>query len=125
MAGGNISIYLLAGMKVVITVPHNTFLGEGWFPKKGQIQFKDGTVFLQNGFWVEDTDVGEIVEVSPDALAITYHHKRAEKNTIWFKAATGETGVVSIVAVPIHDHSSIVQGGPSYGTYFSDDSLAT
>lgn len=120
MSGGNVAIHLLAGMKAKITVPHNVFLGEGWFPKIESFAFSGKTINPINGFWVENEDVGEISEVTGE-LAVIYHHKKSEKNTIWFKAATGETGLVSIVTIPIHDHSSIVQGGPAYGTYFSDD----
>ena len=28
---------------------------------------------------------------------------------------------VKVISVPIHDHTTIVHGGPAYGTYFDDD----
>lgn len=122
-----VAIYLLAGMKVKIKAPVNPERAQGWFPKTGSQKCGPaGTVqALQNGFCVEDVVVGEITEVKDDELAIVYHHKRAEKNSIWFYAITGEIGICNIVSVPIHDHSSIVQGGPAYGTYFSDDAPVT
>jgi hypothetical protein len=42
-------------------------------------------------------------------------------NKVYFLSRTGEKGVVDIISVPIHDHSSVVTGGPAYGTYFTDD----
>jgi hypothetical protein len=36
-----------------------------------------------------------------------------------------KTSTIDIIAVPIHDHSSIVAGGPAYGTYFTDDETIT
>jgi hypothetical protein len=52
---------------------------------------------------------------------IVYTHKKSAKQFILFYADTPEMGMVSVVPMPIHDHSSVVQGGPAYGTYFSDD----
>jgi hypothetical protein len=53
--------------------------------------------------------------------AITYKHKRYNHNTITFYSRTGSLGRVEIISVPIHDHASIVTGGPAFGTYFTDD----
>ena len=120
-------IYLLAGMKVKIKAPVFYQLGQGWFPETGP--YSIGGTSLRpplNGFVVEDESVG-----TPDAsgisgeVAIYYHHKKAQENRIWFKAATGEMAVCTISSVPIHDHSSIVQGGPAYGTYYTDDEEST
>ena len=72
-------------------------------------------------FYVENEDVGEIIEAPVDKVAITYLHKKAEKNTIWFiERSKLKKAKIDIMAVPIHDHSTIVQGGPAYGTYFTD-----
>lgn len=120
----SLAIYVLAGMKVKIKASVDYLLAQGWFPRKGTVKLGDQTKTLQNGFCVEDDAVGEIVEVKTNELAVVYHHKKAEKNSIWFFAITGEIAVCNITAVPIHDHSSIVQGGPSFGTYMSDDQLA-
>lgn len=124
MSDGNISIHLLAGMKVKISPPQNVFLGEGYFPYIGTFSFNGSDVTPVKGFWLEHGDIGTLAPVEGE-LAVIYTHKKSEKNTIWFKAATGELGTVSIVSVPIHDHSSIVQGGPAFGTYFSDDETVT
>jgi hypothetical protein len=80
---------------------------------------------MVRGFVAEDSRVGKLQADPTDPAAIVYTHKRAQKNAIWFFARSGERGVMNIVSVPIHDHSSIVQGGPAYGTYFSDDEEKT
>lgn len=116
------SIYLLPGMRAEILAP-------GYFIETAaSLEVDDGeqgegvkTVPLLNGFWVEDTDVGEITEATDGGIGVIYTHKKAGANAIWFETRTGQTGLVNIISVPIHDHSSIVQGGPAYGTYFTDD----
>lgn len=136
MAVGETTIYLLAGMRVKIEIPIDDYSGHAFFPYdplrygnpagypyhppftfRGKDVSGDNMV---NGFWLEDEEIGEIVP-EQTGLAIEYHHKKNGKNKIWFKAATGELATVIVDSVPIHDHSSVVQGGPAYGTYFSDD----
>jgi len=119
---GSVTINLLAGMKAKLTVPDYPKVGNSWFPRTNDVPIDEqgNTVTPTNGFWVEDDTVGEITPVDGE-LAVEYHHKKSSKNVIWFEAATGERCVIHIGMVPIHDHSSVVQGGPAYGTYFSDD----
>jgi hypothetical protein len=112
------SVYLIPGMKAKITASQH-------FAKIGnQVRtLADGTVVsesLVNGFYVENPDVGSIEPVENNT-AVTYEHKKFSPNRIVFVARTGELGVVDVISVPIHDHSSIVTGGPAYGTYFADD----
>ena len=118
---GSVSVYLLAGMQIKLTVPDYPELGDSWFSRTASLKIDETTEqTFTNGFYVEDDNVGEITAVQSEA-AVIYKHKRAEKNRIWWYAATGEKCVIIVDSVPIHDHSSIVQGGPAYGTYFSDD----
>lgn len=121
---GSTSIHLLAGMKAKIKAPINTLLGNGWFVQKGEVYFKGVKTVPTNGFVVEYDDVGTIAPVTGEP-AVIYSHKKAEENSIWFFAKTGEMAVCYVLAVPIHDHSTVVQGGPAYGTYFSDDEHRT
>jgi len=116
-------IYLLAGMKVKIKAPVFQVLGQGWFPTTEPYSIGGTTIRTPlNGFVVEDESVGTpSTEGISGEVAIIYHHKKAMENRIWFRAATGEMALCTISSVPIHDHSSVVQGGPAYGTYFSDD----
>jgi len=123
------AIYLLPGQKIKIKselTPKNNF---GYTPMTGRVvhQLDNGAYqefTLTEGFLVEDNTVGTIEETEEDSASIYYTHNRPERNCIWFYASTGERGFVDIVTVPIHDHSSIVQGGPAYGTYYSDDEVA-
>ncbi len=85
---------------------------------------KDEKKTLINGFYVEDEEAGSITEIK-DKTAVRYLHKKARENNVWFIARTEvagepEKGLFRIIYVPIHDHSSIVVGGPAYGTYKSE-----
>ena len=119
------AVYLLPGMSIEIEVPVEETRPSGFFamPNAGiNVSKFFGNINSAGpptkGFVVEDSSVGELT--ARDASVI-YTHKKAQKNTIWFFALSGETGTVDIISVPIHDHGSIVQGGPAYGTYFSDN----
>ena len=94
--------------------------------RKMQIErdFRDITYVgdITRGFVLEDTRNGELTLTNDDVgTSVTYTHKRPISNSIWFFAVTGERGLVNVISVPIHDHSSVVMGGPAYGTYFDDD----
>jgi hypothetical protein len=115
---GNTAVYLLPGMKIKLSVP-NYFKGTG----TRKIMLSDGsyvTAELTNGFWVEKEDVGTIDPLAGEP-AVVYTHKKFAQNRIVYFSKTGEIGEVDVMAVPIHDHSSVVTGGPAYGTYFTDD----
>lgn len=121
-AGGASSIYLLPGMSVKIKATP-------FFVQTGEVEHKyqDGTIkviTLLNGFVVDNENVGKI-EAIEGQPAVTYTHNKFEYNMITFYAVTGEKGSVDIMSVPVHDHSSIVAGGPAYGSYFSDDETVT
>lgn len=116
--GHSTSVYLLPGMSVKIKAMD-------YFIKHGKVMYasKDGTVSektLEQGFVVDDDTVGEIEAVAGES-AVIYKHKKFSENVITFYALTGEKGYVYVISVPIHDHASIVTGGPAYGSYFSDD----
>jgi len=115
---GNLAMYLLPGMKAEFTTP-GFFVGTT--PRKklqADGEYKDEA--LLNGYTVEDEDIGTI-EAGKEPNSIIYTHKKFAHNKITYYAKTGEIGEVDIIAVPVHDHSSIVTGGPAYGTYFTDD----
>ena len=117
-----LTVYMLAGMKMRFKVPINKVKGEGYFAKIGSVSIGGRRKkTLIRGFAVEDSSVGTIAASDSSAVEIIYTHKKALENMIYFFAATGEIATIHIGSVPIHDHSSVVQGGPAYGTYFSDD----
>ncbi len=123
--GSMVSLYLIPGMVVELKIPSDG--GKGAFRTLSPT-YSDGIkeYTLTNGFYEESQGaVGDLQNPSATEVAIEYHHKRPEENAIWFIPADDPESKVlfNVIAVPIHDHSSIVQGGPAYGTYFSDDDV--
>ena len=118
-AGSTINI--AAGMGLTLKAVVDPATSSGKFALKGNHTLIDGDELI-NGFGTKDRKVGTVSKVNgnEDSPSVTYKHLKSEKNTIWFFALTGEVGVVDIISVPIHDHSSVVQGGPAFGTYFSE-----
>jgi len=117
----NISVNLSAGQTYTIMVPVNMSNNMGYFPRRGNITLENGeTITFQQGFYVENEEVGEIVTVHSDKVAIDYKYKLPEQTSIWFVAHTGERARIIISSMQVHDHASIVTGGPAYSTYFSD-----
>jgi len=121
------ALYLIPGMKVEVWIPINTKDNTAMFPTQDLTYIVNGTSYnLLNGFYEESQGtVGEITRVIPDEegrFGVEYWHKKPERNAIWYISAHPNIKLIwSIIATQIHDHSSIVQGGPAYGTYFSDD----
>lgn len=112
------SIYLLPGMTAKIKA-HKSYVGQG----TREIKDNEGrtvTMELYNGFGVMYPEVGTVTAV-PAEPAVNYTHKRYGLNKIVYFSINGEMSYVDVISVPIHDHSSIVTGGPAYGTYFTDD----
>lgn len=122
-----VSVFLIPGMRLKVTpVLDNTAgsRGIGFFATfEGSVKYKGKTYDLTYGFGLEDLIVGNIKPLDGYSLGVMYTHERPEKNHIYFFALTGQMGIVSVIAVPIHDHSSIVQGGPAYATYFNDNEI--
>jgi hypothetical protein len=122
------AIYLIPGQSVRLRCPVSNRNDFGWFAAQeippgyfGDSSPRLGAMI--NGFVVEDERVGAIVEATDEpGTVVIYTHKRIEENAIWFFSTSGERGLVNVISVPIHDHSTIVHGGPAYGTYFDDDS---
>lgn len=120
------ALYLLPGMKAKIMIPVNVYDNRAMFPttRKKYKDTKGNEHTLRNGFYVLNTDVGTIDRELTDeeGFGILYWHRKPEANVITY--ITEDPNIKAechIISVPIHDHSSIVQGGPAYGTYFSDD----
>jgi len=121
------SVYLIPGQQIQIKIPLSKRETSGYFvrlgddPPPGYFDDRPNASDLIRGFVVEDELVGGISPTDRDEASVVYTHKQPYKNAIWFFAQTGEIGLLNIIAVPIHDHSTIVHGGPAYGTYFDDD----
>jgi len=120
------SVYLMPGMSVKLRSGVTNRNDYGWFvaTEIPAGHFADMTYVsdITRGFVVEDTRNGVIIEASDEESAsVIYTHKRVAGNAVWFFAISGERGLINVISVPIHDHSTIVHGGPAYGTYFDDD----
>ena len=113
----NNSLNLLVGMKVKIKQFKSDGNG-GRFILHGKHPITKDQELIR-GFGVTYSNVGTITEYKEDEISVVYEHKQPKENVIWFFALTGEYGILRVSSVPVHDHSSIVQGGPAYGTYFS------
>jgi hypothetical protein len=115
---GSSTAYLLPGMKAKLTAPG---FWVGTADRKKILPSGDYiAVTLINGFVVDNPDIGSIEE-GETPNSVIYTHKKFAPNKVFFYANTGEVGELHIISVPIHDHSSIITGGPAYGTYFTDD----
>ena len=83
----------------------------------------ENTTYEEGDSWkVSDTDIGTIVD-KMDGTAI-YTQKGLGQNTISFVKG-GQVGNLFIgqataVGIPIHDHSSLGQGGPAFGVFGSE-----
>lgn len=84
----------------------------------------ENTTFASGDLWsVSNTKIGTIV-TQQDGTGI-YTQLALGENTIQFTKAGGSTsttfvGKATAVGIPIHDHSSLGQGGPSFGVFGSD-----
>ena len=121
------TVYLMPGMSVKLKSSITNRNDFGWFIAKDlPVGYFENLEYSSReplrGFVVEDTRNGDIaIATDEEAAAVIYTHKRPEENAIWFFSFSGERGLVNVISVPIHDHSSVVQGGPAYGTYFDDE----
>lgn len=118
------AVYLVPGQSIKIKSPVNPKNKQGFFaasslPNNFVLSNTQGK--FTRGFIVEDDNVGSILPTDSQEAAVIYTHKKPYENAIWFFAATRERGLVKVISVPIHDHSTIIHGGPAYGTYFNDD----
>ena len=120
----NYTISIPVGTVLELSVPLDISTGHGYFPYSEQtIDFAGKTLNVYGGFAVFNDEVGTLEEVSVGTgvgPTVRYTHKKQKENTIYFFSDNGIYQTIAIVNVPIHDHSSIIQGGPAFGTYYTD-----
>jgi len=110
----NNSIALLPGMTATLRV-ENTFINPGPIMHKGVSRT------LINGFMSENEEIGTLAKAQGvEGAVVEYTHKKSLSNNIWFYGRCGEVGLVTVVYVPIHDHASLLTGGPAFATYASE-----
>lgn len=116
----HVSLTFQAGNTYTLHIPTTLANDGGYTPyKDDDIVFNGESRANHNGFWVENTEVGEIIKAHDDKVAVDYKHILPASNVIWFYAYTGERIRMSAAPIVVHDHSSVSQGGPAYGTYAS------
>ena len=121
-----VAVYLIPGMQIEIKCPVTPKNGNGYWPRTeplpaSVLEGMPAPSDLINGFVLEDTSTGSLVSGESTGLSVIYTHNKTAENAIWFFSLTGERGLVTVISVPLHDHSSLVTGGPAYGTYFADE----
>ena len=114
-------ISLQPGSALEVTPVVSLLFGKGSFYLTGDVYIGSTEVTLIRGFGVQNSEVGTVEEAEgTDMLAVVYRHKKSKENTIYYYADTGEIQIIDISVIPIHDHSSVVMGGPAYGTYYTN-----
>lgn len=121
---GTTSVNLAVGEEILLEIPSDYKSGKGWFARggeNGEIKWLGRDRDLLRGFMVENENVGEIrANPNKSAASVLYKQKLSGENRIYFFAATGESAVCNVTQIPVHDHSSIMQGGPAYATYYTN-----
>jgi hypothetical protein len=119
---GNYTLSIPAGTTLKIEVPIDLKIGTGFFPSKEEsVEFLGQILEITDGFAVLNTEVGELIRTKEnEGVSILYKHKKAAENKIIFFSDNNIYQTISIVNIAIHDHSSVIQGGPAFGTYYSD-----
>lgn len=121
----DVAITLDIGGQLVLKIPVNeNGSGSGNFPEKDSAIFKGKTYTLTQGFGISEPTVGKLEATdNKDCIEIKYTHLQPAGQTICFFGIDGRVSRVNIIRVLIHDHTSIYQGGPAHGTYYSESDL--
>lgn len=119
-----LSTSLTTGMYIDLKVPAvaeaNNY-PNGLFPEYREVAVGGTKRVPIRGFVSENEGIGTIEVVDYDNISARYLHNKPYPNRIlFFSINDANIYTVSIIAIPIHDHSSISQGGPAYGTYYTD-----
>ena len=121
---GSTSVNLAVGEKILLEIPNDYKTGKGWFAKGGaesKIKWLGEDKDLIRGFMVENSNIGEITpNKKKNSASVIYLQKLSGENRIYFFAETGESAVCNVTQIPVHDHSSIMQGGPAYATFYTN-----
>jgi hypothetical protein len=80
-----------------------------------------GASYSSGDFWsISDEEIATIQDNGDGTALVTM--RGLGEATITFTSSSGATftGRATVVGIPIHDHSSLGQGGPAYGVYGSE-----
>jgi hypothetical protein len=121
---GTTSVNLAVGEEILLEIPNDYKSGKGWFAKggaTGTIKWLGDDRDLLRGFMAENTNIGSLrINPNKSSASVLYLQKLSGENRIYFFAETGESAVCNVTQIPVHDHSSIMQGGPAYATYHTN-----
>ena len=122
MGGLASTLNMSAGTFVEISIPTNLKRGQGFFSlDKDTLVDMNGEMVPHTWGFVSENETGGVIEDIPgEEIKVRYTHLKNESNRIYFYTASNEKYSIAIIAMPIHDHSSISQGGPAFGTYYYD-----
>jgi hypothetical protein len=89
-------------------------------PVGGRVRFLTNSVYAAGDSWtVSDTRVGTISD-RQDGTAI-YTQIGLGENVVRFNDdSAGAVGTATALGIPVHDHSSLGDGGPAFGVYASE-----
>lgn len=89
-------------------------------PVGGRVRFLTNSVYAAGDSWtVSDTRVGTISD-RQDGTAI-YTQVGLGENVVRFNDdSLGAVGTATALGIPVHDHSSLGDGGPAFGVYASE-----
>lgn len=121
------SIVVSPGTKVKLTIPVSSNLPVGSFRSiETKKAWLGGELDMVSGFIVEDNTAGSIEPLGSNGgncVGVYYTQKTYSNNKVIYFGSMLEEFTFNMVHIPIHDHSSLVQGGPAFGTYFSESGI--
>jgi hypothetical protein len=89
-------------------------------PVGGKVRFIASSTYAEGDRWsVSDTKVGTIQDRN-DGTAIYTQLGLGENVVRFIDDSRGAVGTATALGIPIHDHSSLGQGGPAFGVYASE-----
>lgn len=121
---GSMTVVVSPGTKLRLTIPVSSNSAVGSFRSTDVVKLWMGKELpMVNGFIVENEDIGNIEPLTGDdvgCIGVYYTQKMYGINKVVYFGSMLEEFTFNIVNIPIHDHSSLSQGGPAHGTYFSE-----
>lgn len=124
MSTGSMTVVVSPGMKLKLTIPVSSDSQIGSFRSTDTTKLWMGEELpMVGGFIVEDENVGNIEPLTGEdagCVGVYYTQKIYGSNKVVFFGTILEEFTFNMVNVPIHDHSSLAQGGPAHGTYYSE-----